>query len=158
MKQTSTLTRSLTVAQEAHYQQETIHEQADIRYRATLRDNAQERSTARYRDELGVEPMLKASEPLSTPVVYRLYTEDKLNLLDLIARYFDGATVINAIGIWQRSTELSKVIEIVGTLADLQNIVHLAGDIRHVNGQSSVLVTWQRLGGRLDITEQAVTL
>jgi len=45
-----------------------------------------------------------------TAVLYRLYTEDHANLLTLVRRYFGGATLLSAIGIWSEGSELSKVI------------------------------------------------
>jgi len=75
-------------------------------------------------------------------VVYKLYTEDKSGLIELIARYFDSATLTYGVGLWQGKTEASRIIEIVGTLADLQKVINLAGDIRVKNNQSCVLVTW----------------
>ena len=100
MKQTSTLTRNLSTAQETH--------------------------------------------AVITTATYRLYTEDKPGLIDLVKRYFQGATFFYGVGLYDGQIEASRVIEIVGTLADLQKIVDLAGDIRVVNAQSSVLVTWTR--------------
>lgn len=75
-------------------------------------------------------------------VVYRLYTEEYGNLRDLTLRYFDGFTFFPTIGYYQGIREVGMVIEIIGTSDDLQKVVHLAGDIREVNNQTSVLVTW----------------
>ncbi len=86
----------------------------------------------------------------SDSIVFRLYTEDKSNLTDLVARYFAGATLYLATGLWKGSTEQARIIEIVGTLDDLQSIVHLAGDIKERNHQSSVLITYQPIK-RLDV-------
>ena len=86
----------------------------------------------------------------TTVVTYTVYTESKPNLSRLIARYFPGATIHYGLGLWQEQTEPSATISIVGTFADLQRIADLAGDIRVVNEQSTVLVTWQRCS-RLDV-------
>lgn len=94
---------------------------------------------------------------MSEHVRYRIYTEDRRGLSTLVARYFDGATILQGLGLWCGETEGSAVIEILGTRADLQNIVHLAGDIRFTNEQSSVIVTWEPIS-RLDITEQALNI
>lgn len=108
-------------------------------------------------------------------VLYRIYTETRDNLPELVARYFDGATLISALGLWQAKTiphtadtcpgrpcgaccdhvettgrEDSTIVEIIGDDADLQRIVNLAGDIKHVNAQSCVLVTWSPVN-RLDV-------
>ena len=82
-------------------------------------------------------------------VTFHLYTETKPNLLRLVARYFEGATLFDAVGLWKGQTERSTVVEIIGTIADLQNVTHLAGDIGYVNAQTSVLVTFD--GKRLDV-------
>ena len=91
-----------------------------------------------------------ASLQNNTAIVWRLYTEHRGNLTMLVSRYFSGATLIAAQGLWQGLVELSTVIEIVGTGADLQNIVFLVGDIKVVNNQSSVLVTYAPVS-RLEI-------
>lgn len=78
----------------------------------------------------------------SAAVVYRLYTEARMNLSDIVSRYFHGATLFYANGLWNGALESSVVIEIVGSASDLQSITHLAGDIRHANNQTAVLVTW----------------
>ena len=80
----------------------------------------------------------------ATAVVYRLYTEDLPGLVDLTKRYFDYASFFYAQGLDNGTVEAARIIEIVGTLADLQRVVDLAGDIRVTNGQSTVLVTWTR--------------
>ena len=78
----------------------------------------------------------------SPSVEYRLYTEFAPNLLELTARYFDGATLYFGTGLYLGNTESSGVIEIIGTRDDWQKIVFLAGDIKAVNAQQSVLVTY----------------
>lgn len=78
----------------------------------------------------------------SPSVEYRLYTEFYPNLLELTARYFDGATLYFGDGLYQGNVEHGGVIEIVATQDDLQTVVFLAGDIKHVNNQHSVLVTY----------------
>lgn len=90
-------------------------------------------------------------EAESAPLLFRLYTESFDNLRDYTQHYFKGATFLHGIGLWEGCTENVTIIEVVGTLDDLQNVVFLAGDIREANHQSSVLVTWQRLDGRLDV-------
>ena len=79
---------------------------------------------------------------ISPSVEYRIYTEFYPNLLDLTARYFKGATLYFGTGLYEGNTEQSGVIEIVATQADLQSVVFLAGDIKAVNAQASVLVTY----------------
>jgi len=86
----------------------------------------------------------------ATPRAYRIYTESFPGNIELVARYFKGATVYRGIGIWRSSRELADIIEIVGTTDDMQAIAHLAGDIKQVNRQTNVLVTWSDVG-RLDV-------
>ena len=75
-------------------------------------------------------------------VEYRIYTEFYPNLLELTARYFAGATLYFAEGLYEGNIEHSGVIEIVAKQSDLQSVVFLAGDIKHMNAQASVLVTY----------------
>lgn len=82
--------------------------------------------------------------------VYRLYTEYRQNLLLIVSRYFGGATILPADGVWQGETEDAAVIEIIAREQDLQSIVNLAGDIKYANHQSLVIVTWQPIN-RLDV-------
>jgi len=92
------------------------------------------------------EQHAKRSEPSTIiDTVFTLYTEYRDNLEALILRYFDGATVHDARGYWKGASEASAVIEIIASASALQDIVNLAGDIKHVNGQDTVLVTWQRI-------------
>jgi len=74
--------------------------------------------------------------------VYRIYTENTGgNVSALTERYFKGATISNAIGVWQGVREDALIVEIIGSETDLQSVIHLAGDIKHVNNQQAVLVT-----------------
>jgi hypothetical protein len=113
MKQTSSITRAMTAAQEA-----------------------------------------KATAKSADVVVYRLYTENFPNLGKLTARYFMGFTLIPTEGYYNGWKENGTVIEVIGSALDLQSIVHLAGDIRQVNNQHSVLVTWGGVN-LLNVTVQA---
>lgn len=84
--------------------------------------------------------------PKPVTVGFRLYTEDsdglRESLVRLVARYFEGATITHGVGLWQGKTERAAVVDIIGTLDDVQAIANLAGDIRFVHGQAAVLVTW----------------
>jgi hypothetical protein len=79
----------------------------------------------------------------------RIYTEDDGNLTELVNRYFEGATILHGIGLDVSASygiEASATIEVVSSKPDaLQRIVNLAGDIREVNKQVSVLVTRQNV-------------
>ena len=78
-----------------------------------------------------------------SPLLFRLYTEDRPNLADLVSRYFAGATILHAVGIWYRQTEESVVIEIIGHAADGPSVLRLHDDIRSINQQDCVIVTVQ---------------
>lgn len=82
-------------------------------------------------------------------ITFRVYTESKPNLPSIVARYFSGATLIPAIGLWQGVEEASTIIEILGSGADVATVVHLAGDIGFINSQVSVLVAYDNV--RIDV-------
>ena len=89
--------------------------------------------------------------------VFRLYlsevheVHDSRKTRELITRYFSGATMFHASGIWQGQPEPATVIEIIGTAADFQKAVDLAGDLREVFNQDSVYLTQSSVQA-LDIT------
>jgi hypothetical protein len=87
----------------------------------------------------------KATAKSANLVVYRLYTEEFPNLRELTARYFLEFTLIPTEGYYEGKRENGAIIEVIGSALDLQSIVHLAGDIRQVNNQHSVLVTWNNI-------------
>ena len=70
--------------------------------------------------------------------IYRLYTERRPNLAELTACYFDGFTLIEAVGYWQGNAEPSPIVEVIGTSFDYTYMLALARDIRETNGQQSV--------------------
>ena len=78
----------------------------------------------------------------------KLYTERRPNLPALVARHFDGATIYDAVGLWQGQQEYSAVIEIVEVSAAWSRaaLIALAEDICAANNQSSVLVVIQSDG------------
>ncbi len=77
-------------------------------------------------------------------VVYRIYTENKINMRDVerfIRKYFDGFTVFFTNGHWKGTKEDSIVIEIIADYTDKHSVLSLAGDIKVLNEQETVLVT-----------------
>src|SRR5260370_15225232 len=66
-------------------------------------------------------------------ILYRIYTEDRQNLSEIVGRYFGGFTILAADGVYEGVNESSAVVEIIATRETLQTIVHLAGDIKHRN-------------------------
>ena len=73
-------------------------------------------------------------------MLYRLYTEDKGDLITLVGRYFDGATIIPARGLWDLIAEKSVVIDIITALPEDNKVEALVFDIKFFNHQESVLV------------------
>jgi hypothetical protein len=98
------------------------------------------------------EAHAKRSAAINTnAVLFTLYTVvgDGQNA-KRVARYFPGATLYRAAGLWNSEIEESEVIEIVAeSLDSLQAIVNLAGDIKHALNQTAVLVTYERIGSVL---------
>ena len=91
---------------------------------------------------LRTELARKQEEHAAHPICYRLYTEDKANVPTLVATLFrDAAILFHAVGLWKGETELSRVIEILGTRADLPKVRELAELIRQANHQAAVYLT-----------------
>ncbi len=96
--------------------------------------------------------------------VYRIYTEDAFadsaELSELVKRYFDGATILYGTGLdgrTQNTDEQAVIIEVITSKPDaLQRILNLAGDIRELNAQVSVLVTRQDVK-TFEVTLESVT-
>lgn len=115
---------------------------------------------ARSQDGSGAEDcsadILKRHAPSSLKLqrCFRIYTEnvwDRYELADVVSRYFAGATIVSGLfGLWHGELEDSVVIEIAGEPSDLQGIVNLAGDIKELGRQTSVLVTWHDVH-RMDV-------
>ena len=79
-------------------------------------------------------------------VVFRIYTEDKDNLINIeriIYRQFKygGFTVSYTDGGWKGERESSLIIEIIGEIDDKHKVLTIAGDIKNLNEQETVLVT-----------------
>lgn len=77
--------------------------------------------------------------------IFRIYTEDLLNLHTIVPMVFDGATLIKCQGIWQGATELSIIVEIIGSVADRGKVRELAELILVKNSQAAVIITEQEL-------------
>lgn len=72
---------------------------------------------------------------------YRLYTEEKPNLRELVSAMFRSYTMFPAEGVWEGHSENSAVIELIGEKADAPMVARLAERIRVTNDQTAVLVT-----------------
>jgi hypothetical protein len=81
---------------------------------------------------------------MSATTVYRIYTEDKnkRGILRLASAQFESFTVQPTDGYYRGRREQSIVLEIVG--ARPRQIEQLAKQIRHMNGQKSVLILTTR--------------
>ncbi len=105
----------------------------------------------------------------TSKVLYRLYTEEILtvdsggpvwfDVTPYVNRYFAGATIYRGVGLdtrTQNGAENALIIEVVSSLPDgLQRALNLAGDLRIVLGQVSVLVTVQDVR-TFEVVEQPI--
>lgn len=79
---------------------------------------------------------------------YRIYTERKENLSEIVGRYFDGFTLFEGLGFWKGKPEKSTtVIEILATPSRKRKIHNVARDILRENKQESVIVTSESIRG-----------
>ena len=89
---------------------------------------------------------------------YRIYTEDIVHrheLNDLIRRYFADFTLLRGTGYFTQVEEPCVIIEILLADSELQRVIHLAGDIRHVFHQQQVLVTEHPVKGHIIVGQTA---
>lgn len=75
-------------------------------------------------------------------MIYKLYTEDKnVNKTKaLIARFFNGFTLVNAIGYYKKTREKALIIEIISNTEIDKKIKSLANKIKALNKQKSILL------------------
>lgn len=86
---------------------------------------------------------------------FRIYTETKDNLKEIVNTYFDSATFIEAKGLWNRTLENSTIIEIIelddfwyhNSCAKVHNLV---SRIKLDNKQEAVLVTEEKIRATLE--------
>lgn len=89
----------------------------------------------------------------ASSVAFRLYTEQRLNLRDIVTLYFPGATLFPAAGLWHGQTEPSTVIEVIAPASDVAQVRALADHIRKANAQDCVILTSQALSTLDFVTE-----
>lgn len=82
------------------------------------------------------------AKSLPTAVHYRIYTESCPGNIDLVSQYFRGATINEAVGLWNGVREESFIVDVIGTSDDMQRIVFLADALKVNGNQSAVLVEW----------------
>lgn len=63
------------------------------------------------------------------------------SVANIAARYFEGATVYDAFGLWRGALELSVVVEVYGDEEELKKAEQLAVELKQFFAQESVLVT-----------------
>jgi hypothetical protein len=76
-------------------------------------------------------------------MLYRIYTENTKRqhvIRDAVSKRYPGFTLIKGVGYWQGKREQSLIIEIITPRPDDKTILKLAGDIKRLNRQESVLV------------------
>ena len=81
----------------------------------------------------------------------KIYTEDVGNVAAIVAKRFDGFTLKYGRGYWEGASENSVVIVLV-TPSDSQALEHamiVAENIKRINEQDAVLVTWCEVKGKL---------
>jgi len=78
---------------------------------------------------------------------YTLYTEDKEGtvegILELVSKYFEGATIQRGVGLWRGKSEYCLKIELMVDETNIRNDIKLeslVSDIKIVNDQETVMV------------------
>ena len=81
--------------------------------------------------------------------LYRIHTENLMGTTEIVAKHFDGFTMIQDTGYWRGESERSAVYEIYGdkNLATEFKVMACAEEIRRENKQEAVLVTMLPLMG-----------
>lgn len=73
-------------------------------------------------------------------MLFRILTarRNKREVAAIVARFFDGFTLLEGIGYWKRQPELALVIEI--ETDELESVVRAAVEIKGHNEQNAVLI------------------
>lgn len=145
MKQTSHITLDMAAAQEAH---------------AAAHRPRPFPTPTRISLIAKVREALRAGAPLDTQTLQtvteaRIYTEQRDNLAGIVARFFQGATLSPAAGLWKGAIEHATVIVLLVAPAEFARVLELASAIRAENGQESVMVTWQPNVRLMSVTRAA---
>jgi hypothetical protein len=82
-------------------------------------------------------------------ILYRIATEHKDNLPDIVARYFESFYLTTGVGYWKGQAEVGATIEVIGTDKDRATIGRLAHVIRLENDQEAVYVVEFPITSRL---------
>jgi len=73
-------------------------------------------------------------------ITYRIYTERKPNVGEIVSQYFDGFTLIPTEGYWKGKREESVIVEVIASGPMRQKVREMAETLKEINGQESVLV------------------
>lgn len=78
---------------------------------------------------------------MTNPVIYRVYTEDKPRLVELVSAFLPAATVYHASGLYNRASENAAIVEVIApdTRETDETIARLCAEIGRVGKQDSVL-------------------
>lgn len=72
--------------------------------------------------------------------LYRIYTETKPNLGEIVSRTLESFTILKGTGYWQGQSEESSVIEVMADEHSRSLVQFIAYAIRSENNQQAVLV------------------
>lgn len=78
---------------------------------------------------------------MTVKILYRIHTEHKPGLAEIVADYFDCFALWGGVGYWNGVAEPAACIEILADLEDREQIDMLAHQIRVLNRQEAVYVT-----------------
>lgn len=78
-----------------------------------------------------------------TPKLYRIYTENRENVVGIAGKYFRNLSVFSMVGSYAGIPEQSMVVEVLTDLEREPLIMALAKEIKETNQQHSVLVLRQ---------------
>lgn len=76
-------------------------------------------------------------------MLYRIYTEDnnRCKVEAIVAKYFEGFTVVSGTGFWKLQREQVIIIDILGDSAKCFNKVNsICEEIKTLNNQEAVMV------------------
>lgn len=76
-------------------------------------------------------------------MLYRIYTEDvnRSKIESIVAKHFEGFTIVSGTGFWELQREQTIIIDIVGeSVKCYDKIKCICKEIKEMNDQESVLV------------------
>lgn len=87
-------------------------------------------------------------------MLYRIYTEKRDNVAEIVAQHWDAFTILEGTGYWAGERESSLVVEILTPTQTPRGPVHsnvfaTARAIKEANAQQAVLITWHDVSSEL---------